>query len=325
MAVDAVVTWVDGADKAHAEKRLTHLKAMRTSGFNADAALSTRFTSVGEINFCLSSLLKFAPWLRTIYIVTDGQTPPILKVWENSAYASRFQLIDHQDIFRGFEQYLPTFNSLSIESMLWRIPGLSEQFIYLNDDCALLRSLSVEDFFQKGKPVLRGHWKTQKSHQWLAVCKRFLGGQEATAIGHRRYQEVGANMAGFHKKFIHLPHVPFPLLKQTFIDFFKSNPDFLFKNIQHSFRHPEQFWSISLAYHLGFKQGAVVLDNRLHEVSVNPAHHAWHKIEVKLRQASKDSNTVFACIQSLDEATPAVQAKIIAWLNLHISLDIEQG
>ncbi|MCH9755667.1 MAG: Stealth CR1 domain-containing protein [Gammaproteobacteria bacterium] len=318
MVIDAVVTWVDGADEAHLKKRLNYLKSIQNNTFDVEAALPTRFDSSGEIDFCLRSLLKFAPWLRTIYIVTDGQIPPILKTWQGTSYASRFKVVDHRDIFQGFQQYLPTFNSLTIESMLWRIPGLSEQFIYLNDDCILLRPLKTTDFFQDEKPVLRGRWKTQAAHKWDAKCKRLLG-LTIPVIGHRLFQETSAHMAGFHKKFMYLPHVPFPLLKQTFVDFFNTKPEVLLKNIQYRLRHPEQFWSISLAYHLEIKQQQVVFDNRLREVSINPAHHTWHKIEAKLTRAAKDLNTVFACIQSLDQATPEVREQLIHWLNTQIS------
>ncbi|MCH9689613.1 MAG: capsular biosynthesis protein [Gammaproteobacteria bacterium] len=313
MIVDAVVTWVDGADEAHVKKRLNHQASISSNTFEAEAILPTRFSSLCEIDFCLKSLLKFAPWLRTIYIITDGQTPAILKAWEGSDYAHRFQVIDHHDIFRGFSQYLPTFNSLSIESMLWRIPDLSEQFIYLNDDCFLLRPLEPSAFFQEGKPVLRGRWKTQTAHQWKYAYKRFLG-KEIIPVGHRRFQENSAKAAGFKTKFMHLPHVPFPLLKQTFVDFFQNNPEALLDNLQHAFRSDEQMWSISLAYHLGLKYKQVVIDNRLHGVSMHPAFHTRKKIQKKLKKASRDSNTVFACMQSLDQATPAVRAKLVRWL-----------
>ncbi len=319
MSIDAVVTWVDGADKAHEKKRLACLGSIQKDHFDPEAALPTRFNSVGEIDFCLHSLLQNAAWLRTIYIVTDGQTPSILKTFEGTPYAERFQVIDHRDIFCGFEQYLPTFNSLTIESMLWRIPGLSEQFIYLNDDCFLLRPVKEDVFFQNGKPVLRGYWKTQTAYKWKNVFKRYLGLKVSTT-GHRRFQEAAANTVGFKKKFMYLPHVPFPLLKQTFVDFFEKNPQVLSKNIQYPLRHPEQFWSISLAYHLGLKHQQVVLENRLRKVNVDLSRQTWRKIETKLTRASKGSKVLFACIQSLDQATPEIQSKTIHWLDKHILL-----
>ncbi len=318
--IDAVVTWVNGADKEHTKKRLAHMESMQRHLVDKSGMLPTRFNSVGEIDFCLRSLLQNAPWLRTIYIVTDGQTPSILKTFEGTPYAERFQVIDHRDIFRGFEQYLPTFNSLTIESMLWRIPGLSEQFIYLNDDCFVLRPVDEDAFFQDGKPVLRGHWKAQKAYKWKNVVKRFLGVYVPKKKGSRVLQENGATLAGFSKKYFHLQHVPFPLLKQTFVNFFKDNPEVLLKNLQYPFRHPEQFNSVSVVYHLGLKMHQVVFDKKSQFARLNIPRYAWRKIKAKLDRASRDSNIRFVCIQSLDQATPEIQSKIIHWLDKHISL-----
>ena len=45
----------------------------------------------------------------------------------------RLTIITHEDIFEN-TAHLPTFSSPAIESNLWRIPGLSEKFLYFNDD-----------------------------------------------------------------------------------------------------------------------------------------------------------------------------------------------
>jgi hypothetical protein len=314
--IDAVVTWVDGADKAHLKKRFSYFESIKANlaDIDEEAVLSTRFASSHEIDFCLQSLLTFAPWLRKIFIVTDGQTPAVLKQFDNTPHAARFQVIDHQEIFRDHLDYLPVFNSLSIESMLWRIPGLSEQFIYLNDDCFLLRHLEPDAFFQAGKPVLRGHWKTQTHHQIKNKCKRWLG-FNSSKPGHRAFQENSARLAGYNQKFWHLPHAPFPLLKQTFVDFFEQQPDILLNNAQYPLRHREQFWPISLAYHQAIREKKVIFDNQLDVISINPSHHPEQKIQAKLKKANTSKNTAFACIQSLDQASSKMRDQLINWLS----------
>jgi hypothetical protein len=320
VVVDAVVTWVDGCDEAHLKKRLKYLEFIQKEPSD-EAAFSTRFNSSGEIEFCLRSLLHFAPWLRTIYIVTDGQTPPILKAWQGMSGAHRIQVVDHRDIFRGFEQYLPTFNSLTIETMLWRIPGLSEHFIYLNDDCMLLRPLKEEDFFREGRPVVRGSWKTHSEKKQSYRLKQSLACRlprlfsPKTLSAHRRVQEKSASMAGFHQKFIHLPHVPFPLRKQIFSDFFEANNDILRHNLKYPLRDQEQFWSISWAYHMGMQHEQVVLDNARYGMTVHATHHTSSKIHRKLARARRDSNAIFACVQSLDQGTPDVRNALLTWLD----------
>ena len=73
MKIDAVITWVDGEDPVHEAKRR---KYGHPSLFKVnDIAGSTRYTSVGEIFWCVASLNRFAPWINRIFIVTDAQDP----------------------------------------------------------------------------------------------------------------------------------------------------------------------------------------------------------------------------------------------------------
>jgi hypothetical protein len=327
VVVDAVVTWVDGSDVLHKKKRQTYLKSYLNLEHNHDqshvvddAAAPTRFDSSGEINYCLRSLLYFAPWLRTIYVVTDGQIPPIITALQGTSYEQRIKIIDHRKIFQDFEQYLPTFNSLSIESMLWRIPGLSKHFIYLNDDCALLRPVKPTDFFQEGKPVVRAEWKTQYAHKWRQIFSRKLPRifSSKPIAPHRQYQENSAKLAGYTRQFLHLPHVPFPLVKQVFVDFFKEHPELFVQNLNYPIRDLEQFWIISLVYHLGFRHKQLMLDQTLKAVSVHATHHAWRKIKARLAHAHRDSAVAFICIQSLDQAHVNVRKAILTWLDDHI-------
>ena len=53
---------------------------------------------------------------------------------------------------RDRPQYLPTYNSHTIELNLHRIPGLSENFVYFNDDVFLIRPVTPQHFFKNGKP-----------------------------------------------------------------------------------------------------------------------------------------------------------------------------
>ena len=72
--IDAVITWVDGADPAHAAR----LAAFLGTSARPTAAHATRFSDAGEIEWCVASILRFAPWIRTIHVVTDRQVPPLV-------------------------------------------------------------------------------------------------------------------------------------------------------------------------------------------------------------------------------------------------------
>src|SRR5215203_4814348 len=75
-AVDVVVAWVDGRDPEHRAKRKRYLA---DPGGDAKlervAHLERRFSDNDEIRFCLRWIRNYAPWARTIWLVTDDQVP----------------------------------------------------------------------------------------------------------------------------------------------------------------------------------------------------------------------------------------------------------
>lgn len=61
----------------------------------------------GELRYSLRSIEAFAPWVRNIYIVTNGQVPS----WLNIKHPRLF-IIKHEDIFDN-KTHLPTFRCVS--------------------------------------------------------------------------------------------------------------------------------------------------------------------------------------------------------------------
>ena len=128
-SIDAVIAWVDGSDPKLLEKRKHfHNSELKEKAPGLD---STRFSSLNEVSYCILSILKFAPFIRNIFIVTDNQDPKLNKVVQKyfPERVSDISIVDHREIFHGYENYLPTFNSICISNMLWRIKGLSNQFV----------------------------------------------------------------------------------------------------------------------------------------------------------------------------------------------------
>lgn len=110
--------------------------------FTEPSALAdSRFTSRDELRYSLRSLEYYASWARHIFIVTDNQIP----AWLNTDHP-QITVIDHREIFTDPE-VLPVFNSHAIESQLHHIPGLSDRYLYLNDDCFFLRPTEPELFY----------------------------------------------------------------------------------------------------------------------------------------------------------------------------------
>ena len=129
--IDAVITWVDGNDPVHQAKRAQFLTHKRENTMK-DVAGETRFNQVGEIYCCIASILRFAPWINKIYIVTDNQDPHV-EDYINKYFPENkipVEIVDHKVVFEGYEKYLPTFNSLAITSVLWRIPYTEALNIY---------------------------------------------------------------------------------------------------------------------------------------------------------------------------------------------------
>lgn len=143
--LDAVYTWVDSTDPAW---RAKHSEALRhISSVRAEAIAEERFLSRHELRYSLRSLHDYAPFVRNIYIVTDGQVP----AWLNASHP-KIRVIDHREIFPDLA-VLPTFNSHAIEACLHRIPGLSRLFLYLNDDVFLGRTVLSNDFVDENRAI----------------------------------------------------------------------------------------------------------------------------------------------------------------------------
>lgn len=113
---------------------------LRDYSQNEDISAS-RFEDNEELRYSLRSLEKHAPWVRHIYIVTNGQIPSWLNM-DNP----RLTVVSHEEIFVN-KSHLPTFSSPAIESHLHRIKGLSDKFIYLNDDVMFGKEVWPDDFY----------------------------------------------------------------------------------------------------------------------------------------------------------------------------------
>ncbi|XP_042324994.1 N-acetylglucosamine-1-phosphotransferase subunits alpha/beta isoform X2 [Sceloporus undulatus] len=106
---------------------------------------ASRFEDNEELRYSLRSIERHAPWVRHIFIVTNGQIPSWLNL-DNP----RLTIVTHQDIFQNLS-HLPTFSSPAIESHIHRIAGLSQKFIYLNDDVMFGKDVWPDDFYSHSK------------------------------------------------------------------------------------------------------------------------------------------------------------------------------
>lgn len=137
--IDFVLIWVDDNDpKWQASYQKYYAQA------TGDTA-SIRFRDWGTLKYWFRGIEKFAPWVNSIFFVTCGHVP----TWLNLDHP-KLRFIKHADYIPA--EYLPTFNSHTIELNLHRIEGLSDKFVYFNDDTFLIDRIRPERFFRKGLP-----------------------------------------------------------------------------------------------------------------------------------------------------------------------------
>ncbi|MCL2538219.1 MAG: stealth family protein [Alphaproteobacteria bacterium] len=151
--IDLVYLWVDGSDPKWRAKKNAALAAMGRPPMK-DAVGDNRWMDNGELKYSLRSAEKFVPWINHIYIVTDGQVPKWL-----DAKNPRVTIIDQNEIIP--KKYQPIFNSAALDLFIHKIPGLSEHFIYANDDKFFAKNLSPDYFFDADRNpiVILSLWK----------------------------------------------------------------------------------------------------------------------------------------------------------------------
>ena len=307
--VDVVIAWVDGNDPKLKQKRMQYQGKTQAS----DAVSDTRFASNHEIYYNVASILKYVPFCRHIYIVTDGQQPQWIDdfVQDGICVTGKIRIVDHREIFTGYEQYLPTFNTRSIETMLWNIQGVSDYFFYLNDDFFFNTPAQLEDILLNEKMVIYGHWQSGfvlKAKLWY---RQLLNQYFSKPIQpkHMIAQMLGADMLGF-KKFFEIHHYPHAVDRKILQDYLLAHPKFLEKQIQYKFRSVEQINPISLMNHLKIQKGEALLKPDL-EI-------AYLKNESSLSsflQSLGNEQIKYGCMQSLDQLSDAAAAEIYAALN----------
>jgi hypothetical protein len=319
--IDVVIAWVDGNDPYLAEKRASYLEP--SSVFNIKSgAHSTRFASNNEIRYCVLSVLKFAPFVRNIFIITDDQDPDLNDIIK-AQYPERLnsiRIVDHKEIFEGFEDSLPTFNSISIGNMIWRIKGLSENFVYFNDDTFLVREIEPEDWFIQNKPVLRGKWimapllRILWNYIRVPVNKYLLGHPEYQPRASFHMGQWGsASILGHRLKYFTNSHTPHTVGLNLVKDFFEKERKLFQRNISYRFRNYKQFTFISLSNHLQLISGNKhVAEPGL--VYMKPYSRPQDYIDKKIKECETNKAVKYLCVQSLDMCNKEEQKKIGSWL-----------
>lgn len=243
--VDVVYTWVDGNDPAWDAKRVARL------GGTGDATMRSTFSSGraryldrGELKYSMRGLHLFAPWVRTIHLVTDGQVP----AWLDPDHP-RVNLVDHRDILPA--DALPTFNSHAIEAALHRIDGLAEQFLYFNDDM-FIATPSVPEWFFTGT----GANRVFLSHTVVGLAERDLRPWQLAGDNNRRLlrEAFGRTLVNS------LVHAPYAHRRSTLAEVAERWPDEVGATMRAPFRSATDLSMLSsFAQYYGLGTGSAVV------------------------------------------------------------------
>lgn len=147
--IDLVVPYVDSSDP---EWQKLYNQYNPSEEQNEQINALSRFRGQGDFfKYFFRCLDKNLPWLGQVHLLVQSVSQ--IPDWIDT---TKVHIVLHKDFIP--QEYLPTFNSTCIEMFLHRIPGLSEYFIYTNDDVFVIKPLWQIDFFRAKKVKTSTHW-----------------------------------------------------------------------------------------------------------------------------------------------------------------------
>ena len=149
--IDFVIAYVNNNDIVWRKNYINYCKSHNLNNKIVDL-MGARYGGIDFINYQLKLVQKNMPWINKIYLLLSNVEQKPKNLPSNCVVVYHNQFIP--------QQFLPTFNSTTIEMFLWNIPNLSEYFIYANDDMLPTGKLEPSDFFENGKVKLA--WKNQE-------------------------------------------------------------------------------------------------------------------------------------------------------------------
>ncbi|MCD8007014.1 MAG: stealth family protein [Oscillospiraceae bacterium] len=244
--IDLVVTWVDGTDSSWISLR----RQYEIDGKSNNSVIFYRDWEL--MRYWFRGVERNLPWIRKIHFVTWGHLPK----WLNISHP-KLQIVKHEDYIPS--EFCPSFSSHPIELNMHRIKGLSERFIYANDDMFFIGKIEPDYYFKSGLPCdclcLRpitescedgfGHilW-----NNIACINRNFSMGDCMKENGEKWFSELYPdvvmdlnrtcsafhNFPGFRDE-----HLPIPFLKSTFEEVCEKEYRLLRRTSGHKFRSNE--------------------------------------------------------------------------------------
>ncbi|EUA00858.1 hypothetical protein I546_6484 [Mycobacterium kansasii 732] len=302
--IDLVFSWVDGSDPVFRARRAAQL-SQYVVGEGDDA--EARIRQIDELKYALRSVNMFAPWIRRIFIATDSAPPRWL------ADHPKITIVRAEDHFSD-RAALPTYNSHAVESQLHHIPGLSEHFLYSNDDMFFGRRVKASMFFSPGGVTKFIEAKTRIG---LGTNDPARSGHENAARVNRRllFERFG------HLITRHLEHTAVPLRKSVLIEMEQEFPEEFACTRASAFRSATDISVTNSLYHYyALMTGRAVQQENAKVRYVDTTTHAGLDLLEELR---KHRQYHFFCLNdgSFPEVDPAERAqRVVSFLERYFPI-----
>ena len=288
--IDFVMLWVDERDEAWQRRKREYAatadpaKLYTNPADWEDALGNRRFRDFGTLRYALRSIERFAPWYRTLFLITEGQLP----AWLQQQHP-RLRVVTHAQLFRD-ASHLPSFNSNAIQMNLHHLPELSEQFVLFDDDKILTAPMAPEDFFVGGQPVkpaFLGCFTANTPFQTncrrnlarvRAACGVFTPAWRRIVLAARDWRVMGFNALVLAQALLRresifpggYDHMPFAFLKSRNLQIENWFDGYLEATSAHRFRELDEAspWFLNMMYYAqgwfapgGYKSRYIFIDD----------------------------------------------------------------
>lgn len=230
--MDIVITYVDGNDPVWKQdyEKYTNVPVMEK-----------RFRDWGTLKYLLRGIEVNMPFIRNVYLVVSHESQ--IPEWADK---KNLKVVLHKDIIPA--EYLPTFNSTTIEMFLHRIEGLDEEFVYFNDDIFPISPSRPEDLFRDGKAVIG----MSRHLLYTSMYKKHV----------RRSDMMAREALGLSKRlcFLRCQHSCIPVLKSQCVEVFERQKD----KVQASLSRVRNDGNINMTFFLSYMyHKSLVINERI--------------------------------------------------------------
>jgi hypothetical protein len=203
--------------------------------------MQKRFRDWGTLKYLLRGIEVNMPFIRNVYLVVSHESQ--IPEWADK---KNLKVVLHKDIIPA--EYLPTFNSTTIEMFLHRIEGLDEEFVYFNDDIFPISPSRPEYLFRDGKAVIG----MSRHLLYTSMYKKHV----------RRSDMMAREALGLSKRlcFLRCQHSCIPVLKSQCEEVFERQKD----KVQASLSRVRNDGNINMTFFLSYMyHKSLVINERI--------------------------------------------------------------